>query len=406
MHKVTTTRFKLNGRNVPAGTPGAVREVVHSAKWYARVRGRTIPLHENKATALSMLKKLEADAIAGRLDPGARARRVKLDEPLFKAFEAHLTANGLHPGHIRNQVAGARRVCREVGFRTAEDLIGCGSRVAAWIASERTTAGHRHREHKPKPLAAGSRRRLRASVQGLFVFLVGMGVLPDEARPVIRLPKGGSVGHVALSLDEVARLLEAARMRPAVKAAVITKGKNRGRSHAGLNPAVRKRLEATGRARAILYRFALATAMRGEEIRRLCVRNIDFDNAVVRLDAGATKTRRAAVLPLPGRLVEDLRELVGKKAPGAPLFEMQQYGLRFKQDVQFAGIEANGRGLLTFRCLRTTASTLADQIGASTTVRQAMLRHSTPLLTDTVYLKRNSDSQRVALSGYWEALPG
>jgi len=85
---------------------------------------------------------------------------------------------------------------------------------------------------------------------------------------------------------------------------------------------------------------------------------------------------------------------------------MQQYGARFKLDVQFAGIEANGRGLLTFRCLRTTASTLADQIGASTTVRQAMLRHSTPLLTDTVYLKRNSDSQRVALSGYWDALPG
>ena len=406
MHKVSTVRYRLNGCNVPAGTPGATREVVRSAKWYARVRGRTIPLHENKATAQSMLKKLEADAIAGRLDPGARARRVKLDEGLFKAFEAYLVANGLHPGHIRNQCAGARRVCREVGFRTAEDLIGCGSRVAAWIASERTTAGHCHREHKPKPLAAGSRKRLRASVQGLFVFLVGIGVLPDEARPVIRLPKGGSVGHVALSLDEVARLLEAARMRPIVKASVITKGKNRGRSHDGLSSTIRKRLEATGRARAVLYRFALATAMRGEEIRRLCVRNVDFDNAVVRLDAGATKTRQAAVLPLPERLVDDLRELVEKKAPGAPLFEMAQYGARFKLDVQFAGIEANGRGLLTFRCLRTTASTLADQIGASSTVRQAMLRHSTPLLTDTVYLKRNSDSQRVALSGYWDALPG
>jgi integrase len=146
--------------------------------------------------------------------------------------------------------------------------------------------------------------------------------------------------------------------------------------------------------------------MRGDEIKRLTVRQLDLENAVVILDASGTKTKQDAVLPIPATLLEDLRVHVAKKAPTAPLFHMPSYGIDFKKDCAFAGLVAGGRGLLTFRSLRTTASTLADLVGASTTARQAMLRHSTPALTNSRYLQRSAEAQRASLSEYWSALPG
>jgi integrase len=405
MYRNTTTIWRLNGAKVAAGTPGATCEKVVSKKWYGSIGGRSVALHENKATALSMMRKLEADAISGRLDPMTRARRVKLDAALLAQYEAFLNTAGLHPDYAKNQLAGAKRIIDGLGFRTAADLIGCGGRVGAWLAGLRSSPGNGHKGHTPKPISAGSRRRLRAAIQGFARFLADRGVLPEESRPVIRLPKGSSEPHVALTLDEVARLLEATKIRAIVKGSVISRGPNKGEPWKELCPFRLRKFEASGRARHLLYRFALVTAMRGDEIKRLTVQQVDFENSAVVLDASGTKTKQGAILPLPASLLEDLREHVARKAPTAPLFHMPGYGLDFKKDCAFAGLSAGGRGLLTFRSLRTTASTLADMVGASTTARQAMLRHSTPILTNTRYLQRGADAQREALKGYWEALP-
>lgn len=406
MYRNTTTIWRLNGAKVPSETPGATRTKVVSKKWYCSVNGRAVALHENKATALSMVRKMEADAVAGRLDPLTRAKRVKLDIALLTQYAAHLESAGLHPDYKKNQLAGAKRIIEGMGLRTAADLIGCGGRVGAWLAGLRSSPGNGHTGHNPKPISAGSRRRLRAAIQGFARFLADRGVLPEESRPVIRLPKGSSKPHAALTLDEVARLLEAAKIRAIVKGSVISRGPNKGEPWKELCPFRLRQFEASGKARHLLYRFALVTAMRGDEIKRLTVQQLDFENSAVILDASGTKTKQGAILPLPASLLEDLRVHVAKKAPTAPLFHMPSYGLDFKKDAAFAGLVAGNRGLLTFRSLRTTASTLADMVGASTTARQAMLRHSTPMLTNSRYLQRGADAQREALRDYWQALPG
>ena len=93
-----TTAWKVDGKTVPAGTPGAVRVTIKSKKWYGSVNGKHVPLCPDKQAAERMLRKLGTDAdmaAVGLGDPFAANKRKPLTEHLTD-YAAHLDAS-THP---------------------------------------------------------------------------------------------------------------------------------------------------------------------------------------------------------------------------------------------------------------------------------------------------------------------
>ncbi len=60
----------------------------------------------------------------------------------------------------------------------------------------------------------------------------------------------------------------------------------------------------------------------------------------------------------------------------------------FKSDLAFAGIayEVAGKGFIDFHALRKTCSTLMAAANVPARIRQAVMRHSSPELTETTYM--------------------
>ena len=68
-----------------------------------------------------------------------------------------------------------------------------------------------------------------------------------------------------------------------------------------------------GRERSMLYRFALMTGLRLNEIRTLCVEHLDFDHPegpVLYVDAAYSKHRERDTLPLHPALVPELKRFI------------------------------------------------------------------------------------------------
>jgi hypothetical protein len=86
MFKKSVITWKLDGRRVPAKTPGAVKVVTETEKWYGKLNGDHVPLAADKDIARKMLKKLSGDSAlrsVGLVDPYEQHR----DKPL----SAHLS---------------------------------------------------------------------------------------------------------------------------------------------------------------------------------------------------------------------------------------------------------------------------------------------------------------------------
>src|SRR5262249_30829422 len=117
----------------------------------------------------------------------------------------------------------------------------------------------------------------------------------------------------------------------------------------------------TGQERALLYRLALETGLRQNELRSLMRKSFDLDapEPTVTVEAGYSKRRRQDVLPLRCELAVDLRSFLGKSAPNAPAFHIPgrfHMGRVFRKDVEAAGIayrDADGR-VFDFHGLRHT----------------------------------------------------
>jgi integrase len=112
----------------------------------------------------------------------------------------------------------------------------------------------------------------------------------------------------ALTDDELARLVEAARRQPLLDALTVHRGSRKGEAAANVRPDVRERLERVGRERALIFRTLVLTGLRRGELASLTVSNLDLDDRFpcINLDAGETKNGEAATLPLRAELAADL----------------------------------------------------------------------------------------------------
>jgi integrase len=187
----------------------------------------------------------------------------------------------------------------------------------------------------------------------------------------------------ALTPEEQARLIEAADAGPIV-------------------------LKMTGRDRAALYRLALGTGFRANELRSLTPEafDLDADTPTVTVAAAYSKRRRDDVQPIRPDLAEIIHPWLGSKAPGQPIFGnlTKHTNLLIQADLKAAGIDywdVSDR-VADFHSLRHSFVTALAMSNAPVKVIQSLARHSTPTLTLGVYAHVGLYDQTSAL----DALPG
>ena len=113
----------------------------------------------------------------------------------------------------------------------------------------------------------------------------------------------------ALTEDELARLLDAARRRPLRDALAVRRGPRKGVGTSDILPGTRARLELLGRERALIYKTLVLTGLRKAELASLTVAQVHLDTPrpCFELDAKDEKSREGNSIPLRDDLAADLR---------------------------------------------------------------------------------------------------
>ena len=164
-----------------------------------------------------------------------------------------------------------------------------------------------------------------------------------------------------------------------------------------------------GYERALLYRLAIETGLRADELRSLKVSSFDFGKLTVTVEAAYSKHRRQDILPLRKDTAAELQQFLAGKLPNVKAFGgtykrlTDKTHLLIRADLQAAGIayvDESGR-YADFHSLRHTTGSLLAASGAHPKVAQAIMRHSTIDLTMSRYthIFRGQESEAV------EALP-
>jgi integrase len=162
----------------------------------------------------------------------------------------------------------------------------------------------------------------------------------------------------------------------------------------------------SGPERALVYRVAVETGMRRNELKTLSVADLelaDRDRAAVRVRAGNVKNRRDEVLPLRPSTARDLAVHVATRSRDAPVFSCLRdwrAAVVLRADLPGAGIPyaaAAGR-VVDFHALRTTFGTALARCGVALQVAQRLMRHSSPTLTSRIYAVLGREDKRAAVA--------
>lgn len=182
----------------------------------------------------------------------------------------------------------------------------------------------------------------------------------------------------ALSIEEQVKLLKAAE---------------NGRKHHNL----------TGHERYLVYKLALQTGLRANEIRNLTASSFDFDNRTVTLTGAYTKNKKLAVLDLKRDTALELKSFLSHKMPGAKVFAVpNQPAKMIKADLIEAGIDyKTEEGQADFHGLRHSFITNLARAGVHPSDAMALARHSTITLTMDYY----THVKRESLKGIIDAQP-
>jgi integrase len=154
-----------------------------------------------------------------------------------------------------------------------------------------------------------------------------------------------------------------------------------------------KRLLAVSEARRPVYLLALHTGLRLSELRALRWSDIDLAKSLIRLRAGATKSRRADVLPITPTAQAIIRDLrAACDGEGRVLRKGVPSHHTFRADLKAAGIERfDTRGYkVDFHAQRVTFVTNLARAGVSQRQTMALARHTDPKLTANLYTDQDA----------------
>lgn len=399
LQKIVYTYWKLDGRRVPTGTPGATKVREESTKWYMVYwEGKKLkkkPLSTDKDVAQAMMGDRLRDRELGRgemVDP----RKHHLERPILEHFEEYLAEQDgeLDDFYFDQKRRIVRLIVAETGMVTLADLTH--GAIDAYL-----TGMKKRRQLKSGktaiPASAATRKKHLTAIHSFAEWCEKKDRVERNPLYRVTVPKGKEVRpRRALSEDELRRLLEEARERP-LRTAQSNRG---GRGNKGgkaihqakVRPEVRERLILLGRERALIYKTAVFTGLRADELRHLKVAHLNLDATLPTYELLGKYTKN--VKPAKGALLpefaEQLRRFIADTGKGGadPVFTVPEKMCKiFKRDLRAAGIplqDHEGR-YATFHSLRHSANTLLGLAGVPARLRMTFMRHSDIRLTLHVY---------------------
>ena len=311
-------------------------------------------------------------AAIGLLDPERAGGGKPLTEHLID-FQAALAARGNTIDHVSLVVSRARRIVEGCKFIVWSDI--SASKVQKFLAELRNDT----KDKNGKVKRGISLQTFNFYLQSIKEF--GRWMVQDRraTESPVQFLKGINVktdrrhDRRALSPDEVRRLLEATTAQPG-------------------------RYGMSGAARAMLYRLAVETGLRANELRTLKISSFDFDDCSVVVEAAYSKHRRRDVLHLRPDTAAQLKQFVKGKLPGVLVFDMplpNRLVMMLRADLAATETrDAKGEVVIKaipyvddagryadFHCLRHTTGTLLAAAGVHPKTAQSIMRHSTIELT-------------------------
>jgi len=446
--KQTVRYVTADGQRCSPDTPGAIKRVEESRKYYGLVpqpdgRRKPIPLCPDLGRSKQLLNKLLADAAMrqhGMGDPYESHRKRPLADHLAD-FRAALSAKGDHPRHVSLTLAHLDGVFRGIGAIWLADLDA--GKASDWLVTLRTDC-------RPAVLPEGVELFRLAEVARLLgvkpgsitkairrqgLEAVGSGPARRYPRAIVEALANGAargvgpetVNHYARSLRAFGRWLFRTRRAPSSPfdtLALLNAATDRRRDRRELDAdELRRVLESarnspssfrslTGPDRFHLYATACGTGFRASALASLTPESFDLASevATVTLAARHAKNRKTKVQPIPPDVAELLRVYLANKPAGQPVWGgtwAKTYcgAEMLRMDLEAAGIPyalegPDGPLYADFHALRHTYLTLGGRAGIDLRTLQELAGHSTPALT-----ARYSHRRLYDLAGAIEKLP-
>ena len=305
------------------------------------------------------------------------ARQVAALRPLTElldAWEEHLLAKGTSRRQITQVLGRARRLFEGAGIAVWNEIDA--GRVEQYLRGARA--------RKKRPLSARTSNFYLQAARQFCRWAVRVGIATEEPLRILTPLNPESDRRKerrALTAEELARLLAKTETGP--------------RLHGIPGPE-----------RALIYRVAVETGLRRNEIQTLLVGDLDVaapERASVRVRAKNAKNGRDARLPLRDATARALRAHVAKRLPTAQVFEIRTHWRSWEmlaEDLAAAKIPVKddaGR-VLDFHALRTTFGTNLARGGVALQLAQRLMRHSDPKLTSSVYSVLSREDEREAIA--------
>ena len=333
----------------------------------------------DKRTAERLAAKLEADALLARegiVDPRAEQFALAGGMPLTKHvsdFLAYLRDKGSTEKHVSDREGQLARLLAAGKMKRVADLTP--ARVQSGISQLRTV----------RQISLRTAERYLRAVKALSRWLVREG--RAESDPLVGVAGFNPATdrrheRRELTPDEVDKLIAAAEA---------------GAPYRGL----------TGPERAVLYRLALGTGFRANEIASLTPASfhLDDDPPVIVVAAAYSKRRREDHQPIRRDLADALRPWLAERPADRRVFDVPCLPHRtarlMRFDLAAAGIEYTDADskVADFHSLRVTFISAVVRSGATVKEAQALARHSNPSLTFRVYAKTSLRDLARAVEG-------
>ena len=316
---------------------------------------------------------------------------------LFRQYELKLSAAGNTQGHVDETLRMIRAVCGPAGWKLGTDINADG--VAGYLVNLKNEG------RKPRTI----QKYIRAA-KGFARWLVETGKLSANPLASIKAPTPGKGNRRMLLPGEWPHLER------------VTAAANR--------------YGMAGPDRVLLYRVAIETGLRANELRNLTCASLVLD--VVRpyivAAAGSTKNRKRAQQYVSADLAAGLRGHVARKTPTAPMFALpakwqmadmvrddlaaargawldearrDPEELMRREQSDFLAVKNHAGQVLDFHALRHTCGAWLVLAGVGLNVVQKVMRHSTVTLTIDTYghMLPGAEAEAVGGLGGFFAVP-
>jgi len=331
--------------------------------WYVKYRDaegieQRVKGYPDKEATRQMAARLEKEAALaqeGVVDRYKEHRKRPLTEHL-EDFQKSLLAKGNTVKHAELTLSRAETIVAGCKFTTWSDI--SASKVEQFLAGLRDNGNG---------VTVTTSNYYLQSVKQFCRWLVQDGRASESPLEHLKKKKAEKTHQRGLEPDEVRRLLEITQTAP-------------------------KRFGVAGTERAMLYRIAVESGLRANEIRSLTASSFDLDNRTVCVKSTSTKNKNEAVLPLRASTAVELKAFFANKTPNAKAFTLpSKYNMAkmLRKDMEAAGLrcsnDTTSDHYVNFHSLRHTTGTLLAAAGVHPKVAQAIMRHSDINLTMSRY---------------------